>query len=222
MQGEIIVQFKENAEVVTSDGQKVGKIDRVVFDPKSNELTHLVVQKGFLFTEDKVVPLNFVESAIEERVVLKEGQLDLDEFPNFEEAHYVPVEEAGGSEQRAHDGLDRLAWYYPVPGSAWWRQRSLANPGISKPPYVRKTEVNIPEGTVALEEGAKVVSSEGEHVGNIERVYADEEEQRVTHLLISKGLISKSRKLIPSMWVDSVREDEVRLSISERFVEKLP
>jgi uncharacterized protein YrrD len=87
---------------------------------------------------------------------------------------------------------------------------------------VRKTEVNIPEGTVALEEGAKVVSSEGEHVGNIERVYADEEEQRVTHLLISKGLISKSRKLIPSMWVDSVREDEVRLSIGERFVEKLP
>jgi len=40
--------------------------------------------------------------------------------------------------------------------------------------------------------------------------------------LISKGLISKSRKLIPSMWVDSVREDEVRLSIGERFVEKLP
>ena len=216
------MQFKENAEVVKSDGQKVGKMDRVVFDPNSNELTHLIVQKGFLFTEDKVVPLDCVESATEERVVLKEEQLDLDDFPNFEETHYVPVEEADELEEREYDSLDKLAWYYPVPGAAWWRQRSLANPGISKPPYVRKTEVNIPEGTVALEEGAKVVSSEGEHVGNIERVYADEEEQRVTHLLISKGLISKSRKLIPSMWVDSVRENEVRLSIGERFVEKLP
>jgi uncharacterized protein YrrD len=222
MQGEIILQFKENTEVVSSDGQKVGKIDRVVFDPNSNELTHLIVQKGFLFTEDKVVPLDCVESATEERVVLKEGQLDLDDFPNFEETHYVPVEDSTSSEKGGSGGLRALAWYYPVPGGAWWRQRSLANPGISKPPYVRKTEVNIPEGTVALEEGAKVVSSEGEHVGNIERVYADEEEQRVTHLLISKGLISKSRKLIPSMWVDSVREDEVRLSIGERFVEKLP
>jgi uncharacterized protein YrrD len=217
-----MMQFRENAEVVTSDGQKMGKIDRVVLDPNSNELTHLVVQKGFLFSEDKVVPLDYVASATEERVVLKEGQLDLDDFPNFEETHYVPVEEAGGSEESGHDGLDKLAWYYPVPGGAWWRQRSLANPGISKPPYVRKTEVNIPEGTVALEEGAKVLSSEGEHVGNIERVYADEEEQRVTHLLISKGMISKSHKLIPTMWVDSVREDEVRLSIGERFVEKLP
>jgi uncharacterized protein YrrD len=94
--------------------------------------------------------------------------------------------------------------------------------GYPKPPYVRKTEINIPSGTVPLEEGAKVVSSEGEHVGDVERVYADEEKQRVTHLLISQGLISKSRKLIPSMWVGSVRENEVRLSVAERFVETLP
>ena len=216
------MQFKENAEVVTSKGQKVGKIDRVVFDPNSNELTHLIVQKGFLLTKDKVIPLDCVESATEEQVVLKEAQLDLDDFPDFEETHYVPVEDAEGSEKRGSGSLSRLAWYYPVPGGAWWRMRNLAYPGIPKPAYVRKTEVNIPEGTVALEEGAKVLSSEGEHVGNIERVYADEEEQRVTHLLISKGLISKSRKLIPSMWIRGVSEDEVRLSVGERFVDKLP
>jgi uncharacterized protein YrrD len=216
------MQFRENAEVVTSDGQKVGKMDRVVFDPDSNELTHLVVQKGFLFTKDKVVSLDHVESATEEQVVLKEAQLDLDDFPDFEETHYVPVEDTEVSEERGSGTLSRLAWYYPVPGGAWWRMRSLAYPGIPKPPYVRKTEVNIPEGTVALEEGAKVLSSEGEHLGNIERIYADEEEQRVTHLLISKGLISKSRKLIPSMWIRGVSEDEVRLSVGERFVDKLP
>lgn len=217
------MQFKDNAEVVTPDGQKVGKIGRVVLDPESNELTHLIVQKGFLLTKDKVVPLDCVESATEERVVLKNGQLKLDGFPDFEETYYVPVEDAAGaSEERRSGSISKLAWYYPLPGGAWWRARNLVYPGIPKPPYVRKTEVNIPEGTVALEEGAKVVSSEGEHLGNIERVFADEEEQRVTHLLISKGLISKSRKLIPSMWIKSVREDEVRLSVGEHFVEKLP
>jgi hypothetical protein len=82
--------------------------------------------------------------------------------------------------------------------------------------------LNIPEGTVPLEERAKVVSSEGDHVGDVERVYVQEEEQRVTHVLISKGLISKTRKLIPSMWVERVSEDEVRLSISKNFVEGLP
>lgn len=214
--------FKENVEVITSDGQKVGQLDRVVMDPRSKELTHLIVRKGFLFTEDKVVPFDFVETATEDRIVLKEGPQDPDDFPDFEETHFVPVEETEASEKYGTEGLSTLAWYYPLPGGAWWRARNFLYPGISKPPYVRKTEMNIPDGTVPLEEGAKVVSSEGEHVGDIERVYADEEEQRVTHLLISKGLISKSRKLIPSMWVDSVREDEVRLSVGERFIEKLP
>jgi hypothetical protein len=40
-------------------------------------------------------------------------------------------------------------------------------------PYVVKTERQIPEGTVALEEGAKVIGSDGEHVGKIERIFTD-------------------------------------------------
>jgi uncharacterized protein YrrD len=216
------MQFKVNAEVVTSEGDKVGQVDRVVIDPGSNKLTHLVVKKGLLFTEDKVVPLELVETATEDRIVLKEGPQDPDDFPDFEETHFIPVKETETFEKRGTEGLSALAWYYPLPGGAWWHTRMGAYPGYPKPPYVRRSELNIPEGTVPLEEGAKVVGKEGEHVGNIERVYVDDEEQRVTHLLISKGLISKSQKLIPSMWVDSVREDEVRLSVGERFVEKLP
>jgi uncharacterized protein YrrD len=216
------MQFNGNAEVLTSKDEKVGRIDRVVLDPRSNEMTHLVVQKGFLFVKDKVVPLDCVKSATEERVELKEGCEDPDGFPDFEETHYVAVEDTPSSEKGGSGGLKALVWYYPLPGGAWWRARNFAYHGIPKPPYVRKTEINIPDGTVPLEEGARVVSREGEHVGDVERVYVDEEEQRVTHLLISKGLISKSRKLIPSMWVDSVREDEVRLSVDEHFVENLP
>jgi uncharacterized protein YrrD len=222
MKGGIIMQFKENAEVVTSDGQKVGRIDRVVIDPRSKELTHLIVKKGFLFTKDKVVPLDLVETATEDRIVLKEGPQDPDVFPDFEETHFIPIEEARTPEKRRHTGLSPLAWYYPIPGGAWWQTRMGGYPGYPKPPYVRKTELNIPDDTVALEEGAKVVSRDGEHVGDIERVYADEEEQRVTHLLISRGLISKSRKLIPSMWVESISDDVVRLSVDEHFVENLP
>lgn len=216
------MQFNENAEVVTSKGDKVGQIDRVVMDPRTKELTHLVVKKGLLFTRDKVVPLELVETAADDRVVLKSGQEDPDAFPDFEEKHFVPIEKTQPPAKGGTPHLSPLAWYYPVPGGAWWHVRRLGYPGIPKPPYVRRTEVNIPEGTVALEEGAKVVDKNGDHVGDVERVYADEAEQRVTHLLISKGLVSKSRKLIPSMWVDSVREEEVRLSISERLVEILP
>jgi sporulation protein YlmC with PRC-barrel domain len=66
-----IMQFKENAEVLTSSGEKVGRIDRVVIDPKSKELTHVVVKKGFLFTKDKVVSVDHVETTNEDRILLK-------------------------------------------------------------------------------------------------------------------------------------------------------
>lgn len=217
------MQFKENTDVFTAGGQKVGRIKRMVFDPKSHELTHLVVKKGFLFTDDKVVPVDEVETTTEDRVILKEGREDPDNFPDFEETHYVRLEEAGSSPGRDAEKLGQLAWYYPLPGGAWWSTRMGGTyPGYGQPPYVRKTKMNIPEGTVPLEEGTKVLSREGEHVGDIEKIFADEDQQRVTHLLIAKGLISKSHKLIPSMWVDSVSEDTVRLSVAEKIIENLP
>ena len=216
------MQFKENAEVFTSTGEKVGRIDRVVIDPKSEELTHLVVKKGFLFTKDKVVPIEHVETTTEDRVELKAGPADPDEFPDFEETHYLPLEEEKTSANRDPGRISPLAWYYPLPRKAWWRTQIGDYPGFPQPPFAHRTELNIPDDTVPLEVGAKVVSREGEHIGDVERVYAEEEEQRVTHVLISKGLISKTRKLIPSMWVERLFEDEVRLSISKNFVEDLP
>jgi uncharacterized protein YrrD len=216
------MQFKENAEVVTSSGDKVGRIDRVVIDPKSNELTHLVVKKGFLFTRDKVVPVSQVEDTSELQVTLKNGSTDPDEFPDYEETHYIPVQETTVPARGDFGGLRPLAWYYPLPGGAWWRRRMGGYPGYPKPPYAGRTELNIPDNTVPLEEGAKVVSSDGEHVGDVERVYAEEDEKRVTHLLIRQGIIAKARKLIPTMWVEQVLTDKVRLSISSEFFETLP
>jgi len=216
------MQFKENAEVLTASGEKVGRIHRVVIDPKSSEVTHLVVKKGMLFTKDKVVALDRIEAAKADEVVLKAGPTAPDDFPDFEETHYVPIDQARTYAERGRGGSRPLAWYYPLPGGAWWRRRMGGYPGYPDPPYARRTEMNIPENTVPLEEGAKVFSSDGEHVGDVERIYVGEDEPRVTHLLISQGLISKVRRLIPTMWVAHVLTDSVRLSVSRDFVEGLP
>ena len=44
----------------------------------------------------------------------------------------------------------------------------------------------------------------------------------MTHILVSQEIISKAHKLIPTMWVERVLEDEVQLSINRKFVEDLP
>lgn len=149
--------FTENVDVLTLDGQKVGRVDRVVIDPDSKKLTHIVVKKGFLFTEDKVVPVDAVDSTTEDRIALKLGRDNPADFPDFEETHFVPVKDDGTSTYENGRPASKLAWYHPVPNAAWWRPEMGSYPGFQRPPYVRRTDRNIPDGTVPLEEGANVL-----------------------------------------------------------------
>lgn len=214
------MHFRENAEVLTSGGEKIGRIDRVVVDPATDEVTHLVVKKGLLHTRDKVVPVDQIQSTTEEQVVLKKTADDPEAFPNFEETQHIPVAGIEEFERREAEQAQRVIWYHTRIELPWWSRGGY--PGSSKPLFVKKTRRNIPEGTIPLEEGAKVVDAGGDAVGEIEEVYAEPEEHRVTHILISRGRFSKEKKLIPSMWVKDIFENSVRLSVKNEVIENLP
>ncbi len=50
----------------------------------------------------------------------------------------------------------------------------------------------------------------------------DPEADRATHLIISKGLLLKEKKLVPTLWVDNITEDEVHLVVGTRTLNELP
>lgn len=77
------MQFKQGTHVYTTDGKDVGAIDRVVLDPRTDEVTHVVVRRGWLFTEDKVVPIDLIDQAVAEQVQLRSDVRDLDQLPEF-------------------------------------------------------------------------------------------------------------------------------------------
>ena len=210
------LELQEGTSVFSARGEEVGKISRFVLDPETNEVTHIVVQKGWLFAEDKVVPIDWVSTATEERVTLNENTNDFDQLPPFEETHFIKVSEEGVN--RADYPPPRYApayyWYppagyigYPVGYYGW-------------PPM--ETQRNIPADTIPLREGSDVMSSDGEHVGDIERIFVDTESNRATHFLISEGLLFKERKLVPAHWVSSAEEDKVHLNVSSQMLERLP
>jgi uncharacterized protein YrrD len=203
--------FKQGTDVFSSDNDKIGTLDRVVMDPKTKEVTHIIVREGFLFTADKVVPMDLIGSVTDERISLQGSKEHLDELPDYEETHYVPRDAA------VDDDMDTLYWYPPADYLAGYGRYVF----YPQSQYLRQTEKNIPEGMVALAEGAKVLTEDGEHVGNIETLVTDPNE-RVTHLVISSGLLMKERKIIPSHWLSAVTEDEVHLSVDSRLLERLP
>lgn len=207
------MQLQKKANVIAANGQSIGRIDRVVLNPVTKVITNIVVHKSALFNkEDKVVPITLVAETTEDQIVLRGEAGELDSFPPFEERRVVaekPDEEPSQSMNTPQPVN------YGIPG---------VSPAFVPPPgdqFITQIEQNIPEGTVAMKEGAKVVSSEGEHVGNVERVFADTSIDQITHLLVSRGMFVKEAKLVPVKWVMTMGEDEVHLRVKKDSVEEL-
>jgi len=207
------VQFHKNAAVLTAGGDEVGSLERVVFSPESKMITHIVVRTGSLLDKtDRVVSIDLVTNVTENQVVLREDAGDLESFSPFEKESVVDKK----------TGLD----HPPLSASTTPELMGYPEPDIPVMPtpgeeYVTQIGQSIPDGTVALKEGAKVISTDGKHVGKVERVLANPAMDQVTHLLISKGMFPRETKLIPVEWVSTMTEDEVYLQVDEHRVEEL-
>jgi uncharacterized protein YrrD len=218
-----MIELKEGMSVFTRSGEEVGKVNRFIVDPATNEVTHIVIQKGWLLPEDKVVSFQVIDSGGEDKIVLNEDIGNFDELPPFEETYFVRADDD------PNDPRSTGARVYPyAPAYYWYPARPglldpAMGPGFYPIPITGgETRRNIPEDTVALKEGTDVLSSEGEHVGDVERLIVDPDSNQTTHFVITQGLLFKDRKLVPVHWVQSVAEDQLRLAVSTRVLERLP
>jgi uncharacterized protein YrrD len=216
------MEFKHGVNVFTVEDDKVGSIEQVVVDPRTKEITHVIVRQGVLFTEDKVLPIEMIAAATEERVTLKAEVEDWETIPKFEETHYVRAVAAVGSPV-ASPGLQvSAAWplyYLPAnePGKELlphWNE--TPNPG-----YASQTSRNVPEDAVVLEKNATVISADDEHVGDVAEVFSNQETDRITHLVISRGLLFKEERLIPVSWIDKVEEEKIYLAVESSVLDRL-
>lgn len=212
--------FKNGADVFTAEGNHVGGINGVVIDPSNDEVTHLIVQQGFLFTEDKVLPVDWIGETHEERITLRPDILDLDGLPKFEETHYVPRHEEDRFSPDGTHVYPGLIPVYPYPHyglGAWPIYTAGVDDGVQK-----RVQQNIPEETEPLKTGATVFSADGEQVGEVEGVLMNEQANQVSHFVIEEGFFFKNRKLVPVSWVRTVTQDEVYLGVGSKTLDSLP
>ena len=210
------MRFEKGMDVYTAEGEKIGNISRVVIDAKTRDVTDIVVERGMLAKNEKVIPVGLVNLKNEERIQLLPTNQGVDDFLDYETTHYVPV-----------DQLD--APYESVPGAYWYPPTGVfAPPGGTGmipdigPDRVLRTETSIPEGRIAISEGAQVISADDEHVGNVEQVITDSEGKHLTHFVVGKGFLLKEHKLVPAHWVDKVSNDRILLFVEASLFERLP
>lgn len=215
------IQFQRNATVMVTNGQKVGSLHRIVVNPRNNALTNIVVRTGTLLSqEEKVIPIDLVAEADADQIVLHDRPGILQSLPPFEEERIV--EENGALDQPpALDDMPLVMFGRPNVGMPSVGTPLITESAGQNEQFVTHIEQNIPVGTVAIKEGAKVVTAEGKHAGNVESVLADSSMARITHLLVSNGLLTKEKKLLPIHWVTVLGEDEIRLGVKKSSVDEL-
>ena len=214
------MHFKENAEVVTSKLNKIGNLDRVVVDPETDAVTHLIVKKGFFFTEDRVIDAKYVDITTQDKVVLKRDTPRLDDCPHFEESEFVPVGSLEDFNDKRSLEARKFLWYQAsvrMPGD----QRRSYPSDADKPLFYLKKRRNLPDEKIPLKEGATVTDISGTDLGKIHDILAESDSFRVTHILVSTGLVRKKIKLIPVNWIKELFEESVRLYLTRETFENL-
>jgi uncharacterized protein YrrD len=201
-------QFHRNATILSAEGKTVGSMERMVINPETHVLTDIIVRTGDKPNqEDKVVPVELVDETADGHIVLREEAGALEGCPPFEERRPAPAESEALSEEEESPMVGYPIFSSPI--------TSLTGESSTR------IERNIPEGTVAMKEGAKVVSAEGKQIGHVERILVDPTVDQITHLLVASGLLLKQAKLIPIAWVMSLGEDKIHLRVRKELVESL-
>lgn len=217
------MQLIEKAQVITSDGILAGHITHVVLDPATKKVTHIVVRVGTLVSTDKVIPMTLVETCTPEQVTLRIGEKALQTLPDFEEACYIPVDIPEPNELSALAGImGGWLYFYPPPELPLQHHEPADHPYHMTHRFVESTLQNIPEGEIALKEGASVISADFHTVGHVESILVSPDTGCVTHMLISKGILFKAHKLIPVAWINIVGESEVHLNVDSEVIKRLP
>lgn len=213
------MQIKQGTQVYSASGEKVGVVERVAVDPKSRTVTHLVVRKGLLFSRDKIIPMDWVADARDEQVTLQPKVGDLDSLPDFEEQYFVP-DDPGVDEAIRSEYVPTMYWYPPV--AIMPLSPEVDDQRYDQSPFIPGSPQALLGDSIAVEAGALVLSADDQEVGKVEHILLDPGSNQVQDLVIARGLLSKERKHIPALWVESVTGDEVRLAVEAKVVEWVP
>lgn len=180
--------FHIGAQVHCTDGP-CGKLVKIVVDPKTQQVTELIVEKGFLLKTDRVIPVSAVASATEQDVHLN---VDSDDVAGFTEYREVTVKE-------------------PAPDAGGYR--TMANSGsafgaYSEPhvPMIRKRlREGITAGKAVIDRKSGVENLD-KTLGHVDHVIVDGETGKISHLVMRSGLFAEYH-LLPIEVVEEVGDD---------------
>jgi sporulation protein YlmC with PRC-barrel domain len=213
----LLDNLHHGAHVESNEGKDVGRLHSIVIDPADNEVTHIVVNIGPHFPEPGFgapelisVPIDQMEDAGEDKVVLRATDAEFQQFPEYVEHDFTPapapVERAEPAE---HTGPAQFLWNT---GAAIVASLTGITTGIAVPAEtVRKASF---ERTI-LNDAPVWRSEPHTHVGDVERVLVDEETDEIRDLVIRRGGLFHHDVVLPVHFVTEILDGVVHVQLTD-------
>ena len=207
------------AEVRTIDGQVVGKIKHLIMDANSGSVLAVVIEKGFLFTDDVEVRLEHLRYGVDDRIELDCTKEEYDRLPRFDRYKYsdrVPPNQVLAGFPPAG-----LLWYGASPVAIVPESASTVGGSEVVPPLAVSTEtgssadhVDSGPAPAVVDMGSSVYTSDDHQIGEVHEVTFDVSTGRPLVLVVRSGLIVHHDTQLPADLIQEVKDGEVRLSIT--------
>lgn len=189
------------ATVNCKDGD-CGQISKIIINPNTNDLTHVVVEENYIPNKERIVPIEYIEKTNGKSIRLSCTKEEFFEMENFTEHIYYPADKAYG--------------VFPVRPKVYIPYSSYNEK------YADVTRERIPPGEISFEIGASVVATDG-RVGNVDKFFFDPESEHITHLVMTEGHFWNKKEIaIPVSNIDHIEENAVYLKLNKEQIEALP
>jgi sporulation protein YlmC with PRC-barrel domain len=184
-------EFAMGATASCADGPG-GKVTRVIIDPATETVTHLVIEPKHRMGLGRLVPLDLVDSTAGEIRL----RCTVDEFGKLEPAQETEL-------------IDDVTG-------------GLGLGGLNAPPPAPVIVQDVvPLGEADVDRGEPVHALDGE-IGRVQGLLVDPDDHRVTHVLLEEGHLWGRKKVsIPVSAVTGVANG-IQLSLTKKQVEDLP
>jgi sporulation protein YlmC with PRC-barrel domain len=210
----VLENLRHGAHVESADGKDIGRLHSVVVDPRDNEVTHIIVNAGPHFPEPGFgapalinVPIDQMEDAGEDKVILRSSRDEFRKLPQWVERDFTPAAPMT-PEAKPPDYAHRL-WNTGVALAASFASllTGIAVPAemVRKASFEREILNDAPIWRVEPHT----------HVGDIERVLVDEETDEIKELVIRRGAFFGEDVVLPMEYVTEIQDGVVHVQLTD-------
>ena len=193
--------LKIGVQVHATDGP-CGNLARLIFNPITDVLTHLIVEPGHHDEQARVVPFDLVVSASEDVIQLSCTKERYDQLDSAEDVEML--RDTTGK----YDGFSSTSMYFGV-------GRPLGH--HPQPMY----SDSVPLGEIEIRQGDPVHAKDGE-IGAVQGLVIDPADHHVTHVLLQEGHLWGRKQVAIPIGVANRVAYEVRVDLTKDEIEALP